>query len=170
MLTRSERGSFDYCWQSNLSRGIHFEICHWRISFKRRAPMLRARKQPPGSHDSARSSKPQSSLKLFGYEIGVHLSKFRRSARVGGIAGLGAALSLSPFLLYAGVGIMQSTARAVRPVTGEQAAGFVGFIVFLVYLLVVFGIPTILGAVVGRLAGSLMDSMRGKIKSTQPDS
>jgi hypothetical protein len=80
-------------------------------------------------------------------------STLSRGARIGGLV---VPLSLGPFLFLAGWALMNSSAKSVQPVTGEQIAGLVGVVVVVLYVVVVLGVPMLLGAAVGSVIGSIV--------------
>ena len=70
------------------------------------------------------------------------------------IVGLTVAVLFAPFLLYAGVAVMNASAEWIRPTSGEGIATLAGAVVFVLYLVLVFGIPSIFGGLIGALIGS----------------
>jgi hypothetical protein len=72
------------------------------------------------------------------------------------IVGLAVTVPFAPFLVYAGVAVMNASAKWIQPTTGEGIAKLARWAALVLYLFVVFGIPVILGGLVGALVGSAM--------------
>jgi hypothetical protein len=84
----------------------------------------------------------------------VRWTMLPRAARIGVIVGLAIVLPLGPFLIYAGVAVMNASAAWIEPTAGEGIAKLAGLAAFVLYLFVVFGVPAIVGGLIGARVGS----------------
>ena len=85
-----------------------------------------------------------------------------RSAQRGALIGLVVPLLLSPFLMMAGWAFKNFVEQSVRPMAGDTVARLVGLAALLPYVVVVYGIPTILGGTIGFLIGSFINSVKAR--------
>jgi len=76
------------------------------------------------------------------------LSRLPRGAKIGAVLLVLPFALASPFLVYAGLAVMNGMADWAAPV-GRLGAVLVGLVSLLVYLAVVFGLPLALGGLIG---------------------
>ena len=70
--------------------------------------------------------------------------------------GLALPMLLVPFLFLVGLGLFSTSAEWARPITGGTTANWIGLAAVVLYVVVVFGIPALIGAGVGIIVGRFL--------------
>ncbi len=85
-----------------------------------------------------------------------------RSGRIGIGVALAAAALLGPFLMYAGIAVMNAAAQFAQPVVGEGASITVAILAFALYVGLLVSVVSLVGASAGLLVGFVRRRASGR--------